>query len=154
MVYNARDLLTDIAADAWNQMSRPTKLIAVIRPLVEVARILDDHGMLEQFRLLAVLNGIEEHVPSRGRGDLQPLATPVLMQQVVPLLREAGESRDCARLLELGLSCPALARCAHLLGSAALTLGQPRLCRIYVMAARVVQSDGAALRGNEPELRR
>ena len=149
MSYTARDLLTDVVDDAnvWAELSAPAKLIAVVRPLVDVARILGDQDMLQHFRLLAVLHGVEQAVPAQEVLDQRALARPLPLRQVVPLLRDAGSTRDAARLAELGLGpseLEALARCAHLLGSAALALGKPRSCRIYVMAARVVDGVAAA----------
>ena len=152
MVYNARDLLTALVGDAnaWIELSEPAKLIAVVQPLAVAARILRDESMLQQFRLVAVLHGVEHDVPPHVADDEPVMETPLPMQQAVPMLREAGQARDGTRFMGLGLSTSdltALARCAHLLGSAALALGRPRLCRVYVMAARAIVGDGAARDG-------
>lgn len=143
MTYNARDLLTDVAADdeIWTGIGEPTMLVAAVEPLAEVACVLADQSMLQHLRLLAAVHGVHDQVEWEQTPDEREVTTPMPMRVVVPLLREAGQTRDAVRLLDLPLprsSLDALPRCGQLLASAALALGQLRICRLYVLAARTM----------------
>ena len=138
-----RELLMSLGGgpQVWLESEDLDRYVAVLQPLAEVAVVAGDSGMLASLLMLAGELDLVRDVAWPAPEDRPRLSRSLPVKEVVAALLAAGRTRDAAAVVDLDLQpedADRLGEASHHLAGVALALGNLRGCRMFVMAARVV----------------